>query len=478
MIKQTFLLIIGICFVFGCKNNTKKEAETNLQTELTTSEAQTIAKEAYIFAYPILMGYQAMYYSMVDSTSPGYRGDFNTFTHDTSPADHTRTDVVTMNADTPYSLMAMDLRSEPMVISVPEIKDRYYVIQFIDLFTHNFAYIGTRSTGTEAGDYLFVGPKWKGDIPEGKFKKVFRSESELVTTIGRTQLLGKDDLPNVIAVQKELKAQPMSTFLGKDTKKAAPQLEWLDLNPADLTNAKFIDYFNFYLTLVQPFNEEDQPLLKEFEKVGIAPGATFNSADYSPEIVAAIEAGVQEGMADIKNKAGNIAEQVNGWNMMDAFGPREFFKGNHLLRAAAAMVGIYANDKIEAFYPMGYVDNNGEVLNGENKYQIHFSKDQIPPAKFFWSTTMYNKKADGVGGYLVENELDRYLINSTSEGLVYDKDGGFTIYIQHDKPTSDKVANWLPAPKEPFYLCLRIYGPEESAMNGDWKPPYIEKVKN
>src|SRR5690606_31890701 len=133
MIKQTFLLIIGICFVFGCKNNTKKEAETNSQTELTTSEAQTIAKEAYIFAYPILMGYQAMYYSMVDSTSPGYRGDFNTFTHDTSPADHTRTDVVTMNADTPYSLMAMDLRSEPMVISVPEIKDRYYVIQFIDL---------------------------------------------------------------------------------------------------------------------------------------------------------------------------------------------------------------------------------------------------------------------------------------------------------------------------------------------------------
>ena len=244
MIKQV-LLIFLICLVAACKNGTNKGVETSSQTELTTDEAQTIAKEAYIFAYPILMGYQAMYYSMVDSTSPGYRGDFNMFTHDTSPADHTRTDVVTMNADNPYSLMAMDLRSEPMVISVPEIKDRYYVIQFIDLFTHNFAYIGTRSTETEAGDYLFVGPKWKGDIPEGKFKKVFRSESELVTTIGRTQLLGKDDLPNVIAVQKELKAQPLSTFLGASKEKNAPQLDWIKLNPSDLTNSNFIDYFNY-----------------------------------------------------------------------------------------------------------------------------------------------------------------------------------------------------------------------------------------
>jgi len=478
MYKQALLILFSLCLVAGCKNNTKKEAETSSQTELTSGEAQTIAKKAYIFAYPILMGYQAMYYSMVDSTSLGYRGDFNTFTHDTSPADHTRTDVVTMNADTPYSLMAMDLRAEPIVISVPEIKDRYYVIQFVDLFTHNFAYIGTRSTGTESGDYLFVGPKWNGNIPDGKFKKVFRSESELVTTIGRTQLFGKSDLPNVIAVQKEFKAQPLSTFLGKTTKPVAPQLDWIKLNPADLTNAKFIDYFNFYLTLVEPFDEEDMPLLEEFKKIGIVPSAKFNPTDYSPEIVAAIEAGIQDGAADIKAKAGNIAEQVNGWNMMDAFGPRSFFKGNHLLRAAAAMVGIYANDKIEAFYPMGYVDNNGEVLNGESRYIIHFAKNQIPPAKYFWSITMYNKQADGVGGYLVENALNRYLINSTSEGLVYDKDGGFTIYIQNEKPTADNLVNWLPAPNEPFYLCLRIYGPEESAMNGDWKPPYIEKVKN
>lgn len=476
MIKQAFYILFIVSLLAGCKNSTNNEAGANSQSELSPDQAKSIAKEAYIFAYPILMGYQAMYFTMVDSTSPGYRGDFNTFTHDTSPADHTRTDVVTMNADTPYSLLAMDLRAEPIVISVPAIKDRYYVIQFIDLFTHNFAYIGTRTTGTQAGDYLFVGPKWTGTIPEGKFKKVFRSESELVTTIGRTQVLGKSDLPNVIALQKELQARPLSEFLGEDTKEIPTSLDWITLNPVDLTNANFIDHFNFYLTLVEPFNDEDKPLLERFEKIGIAPGEKFDPAYFSPEVMAAIEAGIKEGLEEIKSKAGNIAEQENGWNMMDAFGPRSFFKGNHLLRAAAAMVGIYANDKIEAFYPMGYVDKDGEVLNGENKYQIHFTKDQIPPAKYFWSTTMYNKKADGVGGYLVENELGRYLINSTSEGLVYDQEGGFTIYIQHEKPAANKIANWLPAPEEPFYLCLRIYGPEESAMNGDWKPPFIEKV--
>ncbi|MDN3724204.1 DUF1254 domain-containing protein [Aequorivita sp. SDUM287046] len=476
MTKQTLLLFFSLLVIVGCKNENRKDGAEASASTLTPSEAQSIAKDAYIFAYPMIMGYQAMYFTMVDESSPGYRGDFNSFTHDTSPADYTRTDVVTMNADTPYSLTAMDLRAEPMVISVPEIKDRYYVIQFIDLFTHNFAFIGTRATGTEAGDYLFVGPNWKGDIPEGKFKKVFKSESELVTTIGRTQLLGKSDLPNVIAVQKKLKATPLSTFLGKDTPEKAPKLDWIKLNPVDLTNENFIDYYNFLLALVTPFNDEDKAQLKEFEKIGIAPGKKFDASEYSPEVLAAIKAGVQEGTAEIKAKAGNIAEQINGWNMMDAFGSRSFYKGDHVLRAAAAMVGIYANDKIEAFYPMGYVDKNGEVLNGENKYQIHFKKDEIPPAKYFWSITLYNKKADGVGGYLVQNELDRYLINSTSEGLIYDKDGGFTVYIQNEKPRVDKVANWLPAPKEPFYLCLRIYGPKESAMDGTWKPPYIEKV--
>ena len=189
------ILVFLFVLVF---TNCKKEAVN--EAGLKPDEAKAIAKEAYIYAYPMLMGYRSLYYTIIDKKSPGYRSDSNMITHDRRPADDTRKDVVSMNADTPYSLFSMDLRSEPMVLSVPSMKDRYYVFQFIDLFTHNFAYVGTRATGVEASDYLFVGPDWKGKIPEGKFKKVFHVESQFATGIGRTQLFGAKDLQNVIKI--------------------------------------------------------------------------------------------------------------------------------------------------------------------------------------------------------------------------------------------------------------------------------------
>ncbi|WPR75195.1 DUF1254 domain-containing protein [Algoriphagus sp. NG3] len=468
-------LFLSILFVLGVMFNacTTKTQSGNLSPE----EAQQIAKEAYIFTYPMLMGYQAQYYRSVPE-SPGYRAPLNQISHDTEPADHTRIDVVTMNGDTPYSAFGLDLRAEPMVLSVPKIDDRYYVFQCIDLFTHNFAFIGTRTTGTESGDYLFVGTGWEEDIQKEKFKDVFYSESQIITIIGRTQLKGNDDLPNVLEIQQQYKLQPLSLFEGKELK-TAPEINWVPLDPQEFGDARFIKYVNFYLAMVEPFHEDDTAALKRFEKIGIKPGATFDSTNYSPETLGAINAGVNDAISEIKGKAENIAERVNGWNMMDAFGPREFYKNDWLLRAAAVMVGIYANDKVEAFYPIAYVDSDEEVLDGSRyQYKIDFNSESLPPAKYFWSVTMYNKQADGVAGYMVENPINRYLINSTTEGLVKDKDGNFTIFIQHQAP-EDKAqqANWLPAPNEPFYLALRIYGPEETALDGTWEPPVIEKVK-
>jgi len=163
--------------------------------------------------------------------------------------------------------------------------------------------------------------------------------------------------------------------------------------------------------------------------------------------------------------------------MLNAFGPRSFYNGDYLLRSAAVMVGIYGNDKIEAFYPIAYVDDDDETLDGsKHKYKLQFNSGNLPPAKYFWSVTMYNKKADGVGGYMIENEINRYLINSSTTGLNYDKNEGFTIYIQHEMPRKPEVkANWLPAPNKPFYLVLRVYGPEQSALDGTWEPPAVLK---
>lgn len=471
--NKTILFFLIISIFFSCKKDKVKE------NSLTPDQAKTIAKEAYIYAYPMLMGYKSLYYTSIDKNSPGYRSDLNVISNDSRPADNTRKDVVSMNADTPYSVFAMDLRSEPVVFSVPEIKDRYYVFQFIDLFTHNFAYVGTRVTGTKAGHYLFVGPNWKGEIPKGKFKGVYHVESQLATGIGRTQLFGTKDLQNVIQIQKKYKLTAMSTFLGTPKPDPAPAIPWIAISDSnDFNNANFIKYFNIYLNLVQPFHKEDAEALKRFEQIGIKPGEKFDSSEFSPEIITAINQGVTQAIAAIKENAAKIGEQKNGWNMMDPFGNREFYKGNRSLRAAAVMVGIYGNDKAEAFYPVAYVDADGNTLNGKtNKYKIHFSKQEIPPAKYFWSITMYDKSADGVGGYLIQNPINRFLINSTTEGLKYDKDGGLTIYIQNQKPDDATASNWLPAPAEDFYLMIRIYGPKDTAMNNSWTPPSVQKIK-
>ena len=445
--------------------------------ELTADEARAIAEEAYIYAYPMLMAYRSIYFSGIDTTSPFFRATWNEIAHDTEPADHTREDVVTMNGDTPYSNFGLDLRAEPVVVSVPEVTGRYYVIQFADLFTHNFAFIGTRNTGTQAGDYLFVGPGWTGEIPDGKFADVIHSETSLVVAIGRTQLLGSDDLPNVLRIQEGYDVATLSEFLGEEPK-AVPETSWLPWKNEVLSSREFIDYFNFLITFIQPIHEDDTEAMERFARIGIEPGAAFDESAYCEEIVRAIEEGVAQGTTKIADKAQHIAEQVNGWNMMEAFGPREFFEGDWLLRAGAAMAAIYANDKIEAFYPMAFVDEDGEVLNGEgNEYTLHFKKDEIPAAKYFWSVTMYDKRADGTAGYMIENPINRYLVNSTTEGLIYDGDGGLTIYIQHDQPHGDRAANWLPAPAEPFYLTMRIYGPEESVMNNEWAPPAVVKAE-
>jgi hypothetical protein len=444
--------------------------------KIIPQEAKQIAEEAYIFAYPMLMVYRALYYNYINERSPVYRAPFNQLVHDSKPADHTRIDVVTMNGDTPYSNFGIDLRAEPVIVSVPEIKGRYYVLQFPDFYTHNFAFIGTRATGTGAGDYLFVGPKWEGEIPEGKFKQIFYCETELTGGIGRTQLFGLDDLPNVLEIQKGYKITTLSEFLGEEPK-AIPETDWLSWKDELLSSLEFIDYFNFLIPFCEPIHADDQEAMAQFAKIGIASGATFDASAFDAETIKAIEAGIADAIKKIAYKAEHIAEQVNGWNMMEAFGPREFFKGDWLLRAAAAMAAIFANDKIEAFYPLVYVDADGGVLDSTaNKYTLHFKKDEIPSAKYFWSVTMYNKRADGTAGYMVDNPIDRYLINSTTEGLNYGEDGSLTIYIQQEQPEGDKAANWLPAPAAPFYMAMRIYGPEESVMSGEWAPPAVQKT--
>jgi hypothetical protein len=433
-----------------------------------------VARDAYEFFFPMLMGYRFLFGSFLATELPSYLRPLNTIGGKPQTLDHTFRDVITPNADTPYSFAGLDLRSEPVVLSVPQITDRFYHFQMEDLWGHNVHYVGTRTTGTGPGVYLLAGPGWSGYAPP-EVDAVFRFETDVVFILGRTQLLGPDDVDELGRIMGSYDLQPLSSFIGT----TAPQVEsyeWPIWNDEASRDERFIGYVNALLPLCEPFHPEDVPYLERFAAIGIGPGEPFDADALDDTIRTAIRAGVAEARTDVAEEGMKIiGRKVNGWLMVVAFGDRAWYDGNHLLRAAGAMGGWGGNDLSEAAYPGVHEDADGEPLHGDHRYRLTLVSS--PPAGAFWSFTMYDKSYDGTAGYLVENAIDRYLINSTTDGLVRGDDGSLTLYIQHEEPdTAEGRANWLPAPDGPFYVVLRIYLPERSVTDGVWDPPPVERV--
>jgi len=441
--------------------------------DITPDEARAIAKEAYIYGFPMVDNYRIQYAYFVDKQNPEYKAPWNQLR--SIPRVYTPDDkaVQTPNSDTPYSMIGMDLRSEPIVLTVPMIeKQRYYSIQLIDAYTHNFDYIGSRATGNGSGSYLIAGPNWKGDPPKG-VKKVIRSETDFVFGIYRTQLFNPGDLDNVKKVQAGYKAQPLSVFLGQSAAKAAPAIDFIKPLTAETqkTSTEFFNILNFILKF-SPTVPSETDLMARFAKIGIGAGKTFDSSKLSPETKTAIENGMTDAWADLAALRKRIdAKEVSSGDM---FGTREYLKNNYLYRMAAAVLGIYGNSKAEAMYPIYTVDAGGQKLEGNKRYALGFAPGQLPPVNAFWSVTMYELPAS----LLVANPLNRYLLNSTMlPQFKKDAGGGLTLYIQNESPGKDKEANWLPAPKGPFFMAMRLYWPKEEALEGNWTAPPLEQVK-
>ena len=435
---------------------------TEAASSLTPEEARKIAKEAYIYSFPMIENYKTMYASSIDRNSPDYKAPFNRMASSATVFTPEDKVVVTPNSDTPYSFVELDLRAEPIVLSVPEIeKGRYYSIQLIDLYTYNFAYVGSRTTGNGAGNYLIAGPGWDGKTPPG-ISEVFRSDTEFVLAIYRTQLFDPGDIDNVRKIQSEYMAEPLSSFEGTAAPAAAPEINFPPYDAEKARGMGFIDYFNFLLQFCPPIPSE-KGLMEQFAKIGIGPGKTFDPSRYPPNIMNAIREGMQEGTAAIDHEATMTGSSE------DAFGTRAMLGDNYLLRATAARMGIYGNTKEEAFYVIYMKDSEGDMLNAaESDYTLTFLKDRLPPAKAFWSVTMYDAKTQ----LLVANPIGRYLINSPMlPELKFAEDGSLTIYMQDESPGAEKEANWLPAPSGPFYAVLRIYWPEESVLDHEWEAP-------
>jgi hypothetical protein len=470
MWAAALLLVLGACQK-APEPPTQPSAPTATSSP-SADEVRAIAKDAYIYGFPMVDNYRIQYSYFEDSKSPEYKAPWNQLKN--IPRVYTPDDkaIQTPNSDTPYSFVGMDLRAEPMVLTVPAIdKKRYYSIQLIDAYTQNFEYIGSRATGNDAGSFLIAGPGWKGETPTG-IKKVIRSETELAMAAYRTQLFNPADLDNVKKVQAEYKAQPLSAFLGQPAPPPAPAIDFIQpLTPeAQKTSLDFFNVLNFVLQFT-PTVPSEKDLMARFAKIGVGPGLKIDETKLSPEIKAAMQQGMADAWADFAALQKRIdAKEVT---FGDMFGSREVLKDNYLYRMGGAVMGIYGNSKQEAMYPAYAVDASGQKLDGSKRYALRFAPDQFPPANAFWSVTMYELPSS----LLAANPINRYLINSPMlPTLKKDADGGLTIYIQNESPGKDKEANWLPAPKGPFVMAMRLYWPKEEALSGQWTAPPLNVV--
>jgi hypothetical protein len=450
--------------------------------DLTPAETKAIAEEAFIYGFPMVMNYGVMNKYFIDKSSDQYKCGFNEIYNTARVYTPKDTAVVTPNSDTPYSFFCADLRAEPVVVTVPEIeKKRYYSVQLVDMYTCNYGYIGSRATGNGAGKFMITGPGWKGEKPAG-VKKVFPCETDFTFGIIRTQLFNPADIDNVKKVQAGYKLQTLSDFLHKPAPPAAAHIDWAPLDKKHAQTDPF-DYLDWLLQFCPPAGPAavEKPMRDKFAKIGIEAGKPFRYIDLTPEQRAEIGTAMKAGFEKIEKTVDTLGKNINGWRVSAAQGDRTFYHGNWLLRAAAAKAGIYGNDAAEATYPLTKNDIDGNALDGsKHNYTLTFAAGEYPPVNAFWSVTMY----DGKTQLLIENPINRYLINSPMlPQLKKNDDGSLTLYIQKDSPGKDKESNWLPAPNGPIYLVMRLYWPKTESPSilppgeGTWKPPGIVVAK-
>ncbi|MFK0193669.1 DUF1254 domain-containing protein [Kitasatospora sp. NPDC090308] len=423
------------------------------------------AAQGWVYGHPVLENYRTLYRQAVDADDHRYVGGFGTFRHYPQPSRPENTDVVTPNNDTPYSWCRLDLRAEPWVVSVPAM-DRYYVLPFHDLDTTYVGFVGARTTGQEAGDHLLAGPGWDGAVPDG-ITGVLRADTQLVGCLGRTCLAGTTDadVEDLRAVQERYRLRPLSAYTGQDAPAPAPEPDWPVWREEAGTSIEFFTVLDFLLGFF-PVLPSQRDLRGRLAALGVDGSGTFEPAALSPEVRAAMEAGIADGRGQL------AAVLDSATDSSSFFGTREQVGEDYLTRSVAADKGLYGLPAAEAWYGGWVADSAGNrpPNAADRDYTVHFPADRLPGARFFWSATLYRLPER----LLVDNPIDRYSIGDRTPGLVHDEDGGLTLYVQHARPADpDRAANWLPAPRGPFTVIVRIYGPGTAVLDGTWTLPAL-----
>lgn len=442
------------------------------QTAVTPQDAEAIAASAYIYFYPLVT--MDITRKQAINVEPGKafgKGPMNMFVSVPIYPPANFKDVVRSNFDTLYSIAWLDLTAEPMVVSAPDTDGRYYLLPMLDMWTDVFASPGWRTTGTQAGNFLVTPPGWTGSVPAGMTH--ISAPTPYVWIIGRTKTDGPPDYDAVHKIQAGYKITPLSEWghTGKPIEakidpnvdmKTPPKIQ-IDTMPAE----KFFAYAAELLK-ANPPHITDQPMIAQLQKIGIEPGKSFDPDKIDPKIRAALDKAPAEAQQLMAWKVPTLARAVNGWSMnTDTMG---VYGNYYLKRAIVAQLGLGANLPEDAIYPLNLGDQSGKPLDGANEYTLHFDKTDMPPVNAFWSVTLYDSD-----GFQVANALNRFAVSSWMP-FKYNSDGSLDLYFENESPGPDKESNWLPAPKGPFNLTMRLYAPKSEALTGKWEPPPVKRV--
>lgn len=444
----------------------------NAPTQEATPDPATVKKTiqaAYIYGLPLVI-MDISRQQMADTANRDVYAAPNTIRHKSAFPDATFRSVVRPNADTYYSIAWFDLKAEAVVLSVPSSGGRYYMLPMMDMYSNVFAAPGTRTTGNDAKVFLLTGPGYTGEVPAGM--EAIPSPTNGVWLIGRTQVNSKEDGEQVvIPFQQGWKTAPLSHWLAGTTPPQAPSTNSPKGDPNTVVkNMSATEYFTYLNTLLAeyPAPAADSAALRAFAPLGIGAGLTFDAAALNGFPADSVQSAIDAIYTQFEAGFAAGGQLINGWNpgrpVIGTYGT------DYLNRALVALFGLGANLREDAVYPSCSQDANGQPLDGNNSYSITFPAGSTPPAKAFWSLTMYDAE-----GFFIDNPINRYAIGDRS-GLKPNADGSITIYIQHASPGKDKEANWLPSPKGAFNLLMRVYWPGESMLNGTWTPPAVVKI--
>ncbi len=449
-------------------------APTKLPADNTLVNMEKVAADAYIYGYPaVLMDVSKDVMTNTPNVTD-IKAPIDQFYYMRKFPTPAFKDVVSPNADTLYSVAWLDLSKEPIILSIPDMGNRYYLFPMLDIWTNVFFSPGTRTTGQGPHNFAITGPYWQGNLPAGV--EEHKSPSNLVWILGRIQTNGPPDYAAVNKLQDQFKLVPLSAW-GKDyVPPRNVQVSENVSNDPPVQQVFKMDGITFFKRLAHilketPIPAEDTEFVKQFAAIGLVPGEEYDESRLTAEQKQVINQSVLKAQKIIVDDfiKQPLSKVVNGWNIITSGVGN--YGTQYALRAYVAYGGLGANLPADAIYPFTRTDYKGEALNGEHIYLIHFNKDQLPPVKGFWSITMYNNQQ-----FFVENPINRYAIGNR-DNLKFNEDGSLDIYIQNKNPGGDKERNWLPAPQGPFNLIMRLYAPDESVLKGTWIPPGVMKVQ-